>query len=146
MKERKVIHINRLSIKYNTFSPRQFIELWKTAWDQAPSEEQVRLAFKNTLFRVSMYDNDKIIAMGRMIGDLGMCYYIRDVVVRPEYRRHGMGSIIIGECLKYIKNNSMGDTDVYVELSAMPDVIPFYEKFGFTKNDAQSMKLSYHVK
>ena len=35
---------------------------------------------------------------------------------------------------------------VLVELGAMPDKIPFYEKFGFDTNEAQRMKMMYQVK
>ena len=48
---------------------------------------------KNTLFRVSVYDGEKIIAMARMIGDMDLDYYIKDVVVKPVYQHKG-----IGEC------------------------------------------------
>ena len=34
----------------------------------------------------------------------------------------------------------------YNELSAMPDKIPFYEKFGFSANEEQRLKIMCHVK
>lgn len=41
--------------------------------------EQTELAMKNTLFRVSVYDKDKIAAMARVIGGMGLDYYIKAV-------------------------------------------------------------------
>lgn len=73
---------------------------------------------KHTLFRISVWDDEKIVAMARMNGDLGLDYNIKDVVVRPEY---------------------------FVELCAVPDKIPFYEKFGFEANEAQRLKLFHRV-
>jgi GNAT superfamily N-acetyltransferase len=84
--------------------------------------------------------------MARMIGDLGLNYYIKDVIVRPEYQHKGIGRLMINELLKYIDENGIKDTDIFVELCAMPDKIPFYEKFGFSANEAQRLKLMYHVK
>ena len=107
---------------------------------------QVKLAMENTLFRVSVFDNEKLIAMARVIGDKGLDYYIKDVVVIPEYQGKGVGRILIDELLKYINDNGIKGIEIFVELCAMPDVIPFYEKFGFESNEAQRLKIMYKVK
>ena len=36
-------------------------------------------------------------------------------------------------------------TDIFVELCAVPDKIPFYEKFGFEASEAQRLKIFHHV-
>ena len=76
-----------------------------------------------------------------MNGDLGLCYYIKDVVVRPEYQKRGIGRTLINELMKFIRENGVSGTDIFVELCAMPDKIPFYEKFGFSANEAQRVRL-----
>lgn len=138
--------MNNYSIKYNELSAKDFIYLWESVWDEAPSIEQVELAMENTLFRISIYDNDKLIAMARLIGDKGLDYYIKDVVVIPEYQGKGVGRILVEELLKYINDNGISNTEIFVELCAMPDVIPFYKKFGFDSNEAQRLKMMYQVK
>ena len=99
-----------LIVKYNELTAEQFIELWETVWGDGPSLEQTRLAMKHTLFRVSVWDGDFIVAMARMNGDMGL-----------------------------------KGTDIFVELCAVPDKIPFYEKFGFEANEAQRLKIYHHV-
>lgn len=138
--------MNELTIKYNELTAQEFISLWESVWDGAPSWEQVALALRNTIFRVSVYDGDKPVAMARMIGDMGLNYYIKDVVVRPEYQRKGIGKMIIGELLKFVNDNGVKGTGVFVELCAVPDKIPFYEKLGFDSNEAQRLKMMYEVK
>jgi len=138
--------MNKLTIKYNELSAEEFILLWETVWGQGPSLEQTRLALEHTLFRVSVFDGDTIVAMARMIGDMGLDYYIKDVVVRPEYQRKGIGRILINELLKFINDNGISGTGIFVELCAMPDKIPFYEKFGFDSNEAQRLKMMYQIK
>ncbi|MBE6840639.1 MAG: GNAT family N-acetyltransferase [Ruminococcus sp.] len=138
--------MNGLTLKYNELNAEEFIDLWESVWNNAPSVEQTKLALDNTVFRISVFDNDRIVAMARMIGDLGLNYYIKDVIVRPEYQHKGIGRLMINELLKYIDENGIKDTDIFVELCAMPDKIPFYEKFGFSANEAQRLKLMYHVK
>ena len=134
------------SIKYNELSAEEFVLLWETVWGPAPSLEQTRLAMEHTLFRVSIFDNDNIIAMARMIGDMGLDYYIKDVVVKPEYQGKGIGRMLINELLKFVNDNGIAGTQIFVELCATPDKIPFYEKFGFDANEEQRLKMMYQVK
>lgn len=137
--------MDELTIKYNELTAEEFIFLWESVWGDGPSLEQTELAMKHTLFRVSIYDKDKIIAMARMIGDMGLNYYIKDVVVKPEYQKKGIGKMLINELMKYIGGNGVKDTNIFVELCAMPDKISFYEQFGFDANEAQRLKIMYHV-
>lgn len=135
-----------LTVKYNELSAKEFITLWETVWGQGPSLEQTRLAMEHTLFRISVFDGDKIVAMARMHGDMGLDYYIKDVIVRPEYQGKGIGRMLINELLKFINDNGINGTNVFVELCAKPDKIPFYAKFGFDMNNAQRLKMTLHVK
>ena len=141
-----MIILNNYNVKYNELSAEDFVYLWESVWDEAPSIEQVKLAMENTLFRVSIYDDNKLIAMARLIGDKGLDYYIKDVVVISEYQGHGVGRMLVEELLKYINDNGIANTEIFVELCAMPEVIPFYEKFGFNSNEAQRLKMMYQVK
>lgn len=134
-----------LTIKYNELTAEEFILLWETVWGEGPSYEQTELALRHTLFRVSVYDKGKVVAMARMIGDMGLDYYIKDVVVRPEYQKRGIGRLLINELLKFIRENGVRGTDIFVELCAVPDKVPFYEKFGFDANEAQRLKMMCRV-
>lgn len=134
-----------LTVKYNELTAEQFIELWETVWGAGPSIEQTRLAMQNTLFRVSVWDGEKIVAMARMIGDMGLDYYIKDVVVRPEFQHKGIGRLLIDELMKFVKDNGVKGTDVFVELCAEPKNIPFYEKSGFKANEEQRLKRFCHI-
>lgn len=135
-----------LIVKYNELTAEEFILLWESVWGNGPSLEQTRLAMEHTLFRVSVFDGDKIVAMARMNGDMGLDYYIKDVIVRPEYQGRGIGRMLINELLKFISENGVKGTDIFVELCAMPDKIPFYEKFGFSANEAQRLRMMYKIK
>ena len=116
-----------------------------SALGQGPSLEQTRLAMEHTLFRVSVFDGGQIVAMARVIGDMGLDYYIKDVIVRPEYQKKGIGRLLIGELLQFINDHGVEGPDIFVELCAMPDKIPFYEKFGFSANEAKRLRLFHKV-
>ncbi len=130
-----------LEIRHNDFDADAFVSLWSSVWDGCPSREQAALAIENSIDRVGVYDGSKIVAMARMIGDRGMCYYIKDVIVHPAYQGRGIGKMMIGELLQFIRENGVPGTDIAVELCAMPDKMPFYAKFGFEANEAQRMRM-----
>ncbi|MBO6115621.1 MAG: GNAT family N-acetyltransferase [Ruminococcus sp.] len=133
--------MSKYTVKYNELTAEEYNLLWETVWGQGPTLEQTKLAMEHTLFRVSVFDGDTIVAMARMIGDMGLDYYIKDVIVRPEYQGKGIGRMLITELLKFIEENGVSGTEIFVELCAMPDKISFYEKFGFDSNEAQRLKL-----
>ena len=133
--------MNHWTIKHNELTAEEFIALWESVWGPGSSLERTRLAMEHTLFRVSVFDGDTIVAMARVIGDMGLDYYIKDVVVRPEYQRRGVGRLLIGELLHFIRIHGVKGTDIFVELCAMPDKIPFYQQFGFDVNEAQRLKM-----
>lgn len=133
------------TIKHNELTAAEFCELWSTVWGEPPKMAQTELAMANTLFRVSVFDGEKIVAMARMIGDMGLCCYIKDVIVRPEYQSRGIGRLMIEELLSFVRKNGVQGTEVFVELAAVPDKIPFYEKFGFDENDAHRLKMMVPV-
>ena len=138
--------MNKLIIKHNELTAEEFISLWQAAhWGQGPSLEQTRLAMEHTLFRVSVFDDDQIVAMARVIGDMGLDYYIKDVIVRPEYQKEGIGRLLINEIFQFVNDHGVEGTEIFVELCAMPDKIPFYEKFGVSANEAQRLRLFHRV-
>ena len=137
--------MDKLVIKHNELTADEFIYLWESVWGNAPTKEQIELALTNSIFVVSVYDRGKVAAMARMIGDMGLCYYIKDVVVHPDYQKKGIGRLLINELLGFVKSNGISGTEIFVELCAMPEKIPFYEKFGFSANEAQRLRIMLPV-
>lgn len=96
-----------------------------------------KLALENSLYTVSIYDDDKIVGFGRLIGD-GVCYfYIHDVMVLPSYQKKGIGTMIIdklkNKVLEYKKINPY--LRLYLGVSLGKE--EFYKKCGFiTREEA----------
>ena len=67
--------------------------------------------------------------------------YIKDVVVRPEYQKLGLGKFVVSEVIDFIKTNAINGASIFIELCSRPDKVGFYKKLGFNENDGQSMKL-----
>ncbi len=133
--------MKKLRVKRNALKATEFLLLWRSVWSNPPSLAQTELALEHSVYTLSVFDGEKPVAMARMIGDLGLCYYIKDVVVRPEYQNKGIGKMLVGDMLRYVRKNGVPGTDIMVELCALPEVAPFYDELGFTSDDGQRMKL-----
>ena len=119
-------HVHDYEIRYNALNAEEFRLLWESAKGQPLTIEQARLAIWNTLFSVSMYDGDAIIAMARVIEDNGLCYYIKDVMVRLEYRAKGLDKRLIDELNSKSSEMSILIDDQYRH---SPHYDEFFESF-----------------
>ena len=80
------------------------------------SIERVDIALKNSLFTISLYDEKKLIGMGRIIGDGGISYAVTDIMVDKDYQGKGYGRLIMKEIDNYFCKNT--DEDYYIILIA----------------------------
>lgn len=126
-----------ISIKENVNSVEEFNYLYDAvgwwSYDKKVSEK----ALANTMYSVSVYDDDKIIGYGRIIGD-GICFlYIHDVMVTPKYQNKKIGSQIMDKLLEKVNQIKVENPYVRVYLGASKEKEKFYERFGFiTREDA----------
>ena len=84
---------------------------------------------KNSLFIISLYDDKKLIGMGRIIGDNGISYAVTDIMVDKEYQGKGYGKLIMKEIDNYFSENT--DEDCYIILIANLPADNLYSKFSF---------------
>lgn len=94
------------------------------------SPEQTKRALKNSIYSITVYDDEYIIAMGRLIGD-GMYYIVVDIIVCPEYQGNGIGTQILNRILRYVEEATPENGRASVQLIAEKGKESFYQKFGF---------------
>lgn len=67
--------------------------------------------------------------------DVHICV-IQDVLVRPDHQRTGIGSVMVGRCLRVHEHvrqiTLMSDDD--------PGVVEFYRSLGFTDTDSHQLR------
>ena len=88
-------------------------------------------ALKNTLYSLCVYDDNKIIGYGRIIGDKTIFLYVQDIMVIPEYQNKHIGTNIMKTLLNEINKYKKNNPDIRTYLGASKGKEPFYEKFGF---------------
>lgn len=96
------------------------------------SEAQAREAIEKSIHIVTAEENEKTVAMARLIGD-GLYYTIVDVIVKPEYQGHGIGTTMMKMLLSYVEKKLPEDGRVSVFLISEQGKEMFYEGLGFKK-------------
>lgn len=120
-----------MQIVENSLSIETYNTLRKTVGWSTFSDAQVEKALHNSLYTIVIKENNQPIAMGRIIGDNALYYYIQDIVVNPNYQGQGIGTKIIQQLLQYVEKNILPDTTVTVGLFAAKGKEEFYQKFNF---------------
>ncbi|MBE5813294.1 MAG: GNAT family N-acetyltransferase [Clostridiales bacterium] len=125
-----------ITIKENINNVKEFNLLYDAVGWGAYDEEISQKALANNVYSVSIYDEEKIIGYGRIIGDGIVFLYIHDVMVLPEYQSKGIGTKIMNKLLEYIKKLKNENPYLRVYLGASKGREDFYKKFGFiTRNE-----------
>lgn len=116
-----------LTIKHQAPTPQDYCDLRVAAGLSSMTLDAAKIGVSGALFAVTFYDDDKLIAMGRVIGD-GACFFqIIDVAVNPDYQGQGLGKKVMLEIEQYLA--SVAHPGSYVSL--IGDKPHFYEKLGY---------------
>lgn len=123
----------KINLKENNKNVQEFNFLYNSVGCGAYDKNISKKALDNTFYSISIYDEDKIIGYGRLIGD-NICFiYVHDVMVLPEYQSKKIGTLIMSKLLEKINEIKMENPNLRVYLGASKNREKFYEKFGFIK-------------
>lgn len=95
----------------------------------AKAPAQVRRALAGSLYVISGYDGEKLVAMGRIVGDGGITYGIADVMVDRAYQGKGLGEEIVSRIDDWLDANT--DGECFIMLLANAGADRFYARHGF---------------
>ena len=123
-------------IHFEAPSPEDYCNLRVNAGMSRKSIEAAIKGLPHACFNVTLYENDMLIGMGRVIGDGGTVFQIVDIAVKDTYQGLGHGMTIMHEIMKYIE--SVAEEGTYVSLIADYPADQLYEKFGFKSTEPYS--------
>ena len=120
-------------IKYieQTPSAEEFNYLTNSVGWGTREKNVIEEALSNTLYSLCVYDNNKLIGYGRIIGDKTIFLYIQDIMVIPKYQNKHIGTGIMKNLLKQIDVYKKINPNIRTYLGASKGKESFYEKFGF---------------
>ncbi len=79
------------------------------------------------MFTCFVYEDTKLVAVGRALADGCDCSYVCDIAVLPSYQGTGLGKQVVS----HLVESSRGHKKII--LYAVPGKEPFYRKFGFLR-------------
>lgn len=116
-------------IRHELPSVDDYMRLRKIAGMSGRSREAATTGLKNSLFSVCVYAGDRLIGMGRLVGDGGCNFEVVDVAVDPEFQGRGIGKDIMKVITGYLDEHA--PESAYVSLIADVPADRLYKKFGF---------------
>ena len=108
-------------------------------WDTDPVS--TREGLENSLYSVTVVENGKVIAFGRVIGDKGLYFYIQDLIVHPDFQGKGIGRKIMFMLKGYIEDNAK--TGAFIALMAAKGLEAYYKEFGFQPRPIEGPGMFY---
>lgn len=111
---------------------RQLCE--SVGWGDVMNLDVVESTLENSVTGFTVHlENGHVIAMGRIVGDGAIYFYIQDVVVAPDYQKRGIGAAILSSLFDYLKENAPSKS--LIGLFSVPDAVEFYKKFTLEQRD-----------
>lgn len=109
----------------------EFLEVIESVGFKTYSKEQVEKALKNTMYMVKAIINNKVVGIGRVVGDYSIVCCLSDICVRPEYQGKGIGLKIVNRLREMIEAGVKEGEKMQIELTPTAGNEEFYKKAGF---------------
>jgi ribosomal protein S18 acetylase RimI-like enzyme len=117
--------------------PEEYNHLRRSVgWGTYPLEA-IAQALPRSLYCVCALSLERLIGMGRVIGDGALVYYIQDVIVLPEYQRQGIGTQLMERIMAYLGARAL--PNAVIGLMAASGKEAFYERYGFTRRPSERL-------
>ena len=102
-----------------------FVRIRKSlGWNEIPCD-LVSKAINGSMFNVSVFDNDKCIGIGRIVGDNALKGMLTDIMVLEDYQGKGVGKLIVTTLISRLEDNCF-----QLEASPTANNREFYIKCG----------------
>lgn len=110
----------------------QLYELYQQMWwSVGRSKEDITTLLKNCIPFAAIHNNTQnLVGFARVLTDEIRYAYIFDVMVQETFRNRGIGKLLMGSIFSHPRLNNVK----YFELNCTPEMVPYYEKFGFSKD------------
>ena len=117
------------TIEERTPTAAQWMSLRKSVgWATFPPDAAAR-SLALTPFCVCAFDGERLIGMGRVLGDGEITFYVGNIMVCPDYQREGVGSQIMQRIMAYLKAHAV--PGAIASLLSIKGKEDFYAQFGF---------------
>ncbi|MDD6843957.1 MAG: GNAT family N-acetyltransferase [Clostridia bacterium] len=100
---------------------------------------QAQKALDNSLAVITVFDGDKAVGMGRIVGDQSVISYIQDLIIIPEYQGKSIGSQLLNRLIAIVDDMTVPGTRMMLCLMCAKGREKFYMKHGFIARPTESL-------
>lgn len=108
-----------------------FLRLFSSVGWGELDEDMAKTALENSWATFHVEYKGKVIAMGRLLGDGAMSFFLKDFVVLPEFQGQGIGRLLLNHIEMYIAIQLKPGWSGYLQLVSSKDKDAFYSKMGY---------------
>jgi citrate lyase synthetase len=102
-------------------------ELYRVAPLGHKDPARLQVAFANSRFVCFVFDDERLVGVGRALADGVDCSYICDVALLPSHQGAGLGHSIVERLVDLSRGHKK------IILYAVPGKESFYRRFGFAR-------------
>lgn len=108
------------------------MDLYKNEfWSDKRTRQDVVKMLASTDVIIGLVDEcDQLIGITRVLTDFVYRAMIFDVIIKPTHRKMGLGAKLMDAVLNHPKLQTVEN----FALNCLPDMMPFYERWGFSDN------------
>lgn len=98
-------------------------------WSQNRTRQDVAKMVDASDIIIGLVDEcDRLIGFTRVLTDFVYRAFMFDVIIKPTHRNQGLGKTLVDLVVHHPQLQSVE----YIGLYCLPDMVPFYERWGFT--------------
>ncbi|WP_219908668.1 GNAT family N-acetyltransferase [Pseudogemmobacter blasticus] len=131
---------NTYTVVKRTPTVAEYMQLRAAAGLSPFSEEAAAKGLAGTIFAIVLEQGDRVVGMGRLIGDGGCFFQIVDIAVNPSDQGLGLGKTIMRELMEFVTTQL--PASAYVSLIADVPANQLYKKFGFVETAPRSLGMA----
>ena len=106
---------------------------------KALTYNQANRAIKNSMYIMTVYEADKPIAMGRIVGDGAVVSYIQDLIVIPSAQGQKIGSKLLEKLIEYVESITEEGTEMMLCLMCAKGRENFYKHHNFIERPTNNL-------
>lgn len=127
------------TIRIDVPEVEEYLALRQTCGLSARGKEASKIGLSNSIYSVIIRRSadQKLVGMGRIIGDGGTAYQIVDIAVLPKEQGQGLAKEIMKLLMTHIHNEI--DPQAYINLIADRPADDLYKQFGFVETAPESL-------
>jgi ribosomal protein S18 acetylase RimI-like enzyme len=111
----------------DTIDWHKLSDLYRAAPLGEKKPDDLKKAFTNSLFKCFLFDQGKLVGVGRALADGIDCSYLCDIAVLPSHQGLGIGKNIVSKLVELSRGHRK------IILYSNPGKEAFYKKLGFKR-------------